>query len=355
MQAVPVSVSVSLPGIDSSVYDFRALSAGNYLPGDEQSFSGSGAEISGAGAAANPENIGTVEPEAEPEPEPELGGYMVGPSNHVRQRTQFTRRDDVLLLQVVLANSQLLAHDFKSKSRRVFWHRICSELAAGFGVLKNKRQCRDRFKLLFHRAISQNQFEQRNAGAANALTNSSPDTELDKLASKCLFQHFLLHRNQGNRSGAGRSPPANRPTHSSILRGICDLHAALAGRALRKVDPCCDSGLPTCFSHSNPNSGADPSSCRSPCLVLGIPYHHGKHHVHAEPNRPFDCPNRNPRPGCKSLPQTAPALPAHVHWRHAKTMIFLHSCELARAHLISNLTTLLMFPTSTPSIYSRNK
>lgn len=215
MQAVPVSVSVSLPGIDSSVYDFRALSAGNYLPGDEQSFSGSGAEISGAGAAANPENIGTVEPEAEPEPEPELGGYMVGPSNHVRQRTQFTRRDDVLLLQVVLANSQLLAHDFKSKSRRVFWHRICSELAAGFGVLKNKRQCRDRFKLLFHRAISQNQFEQRNAGAANALTNSSPDTELDKLLSAC-FNTFCFTETKEIALVPGAAlPPTAPPTAPS--------------------------------------------------------------------------------------------------------------------------------------------
>ncbi|CUS22732.1 LAQU0S06e04786g1_1 [Lachancea quebecensis] len=189
MQALPMALP--LQRIDSSVYDFQTLSDGNYLPLDTASFS------SGMEHDDDPEYEREHEREHEREQDREheqvyaqasatqmassgFSGFSgPGPEHdHVRHRTQFTRAHDALLLHVVLMNGHRLACDVKSKSRRLFWHHVSTEMATSFGVHKNKRQCRDRFKLLFQRATSQNQFDGEAACAP-------PTTELDRLLRTC--------------------------------------------------------------------------------------------------------------------------------------------------------------------------
>ncbi|KAM3161247.1 hypothetical protein ACU8KH_05404 [Lachancea thermotolerans] len=209
MQAL--SMALPLQRIDSSVYDFQALSDGNYLPLDTASFS-SGMEHDD-------------EPECEPDhayaPAPAAPASALGPGSehdHVRHRTQFTRAHDSLLLHVVLMNGHRLACDPKSKSRRLFWHHVSTEMATSFGVHKNKRQCRDRFKLLFQRATSQNQFESDTARAP-------PTTELDRLLRTC-FHTFrfteakeiaLAHAGPAQHLHVPPTAPATAPATVSPL------------------------------------------------------------------------------------------------------------------------------------------
>lgn len=98
-----------------------------------------------------------------------------------RPRSFWSMREDEFLLTVVLSNSQLLLHGPRSKKRRSFWHLVSSELTTQFGMAKNKRQCRDRFKLLFQKSITRNQFN----------VEQAPDSKLEWLLQQC-FRTFHL-------------------------------------------------------------------------------------------------------------------------------------------------------------------
>ncbi|SCU90828.1 LANO_0D10022g1_1 [Lachancea nothofagi CBS 11611] len=137
------------PNIDSSAYDFQGLSEGNYLPN----------------ATAYQHFRNSSEPLERQHSKPVYS----------RQRAQWTDKEDMCLLQAVLAQSHILARDIKCKIRKLFWHHVCQGLTASFAMSMNRRQCRDRFKLLYQRSASRTRFE----------SYLPPTTEVEKLCDEC--------------------------------------------------------------------------------------------------------------------------------------------------------------------------
>ncbi|CEP62444.1 uncharacterized protein LALA0_S05e05798g [Lachancea lanzarotensis] len=69
------------------------------------------------------------------------------------QKFVWTIRHDCALVDSVLALGDMLADPIRSYPRTKFWASVSDELHAAHNLARNSRQCRDRFNLLFSRAL----------------------------------------------------------------------------------------------------------------------------------------------------------------------------------------------------------
>ncbi|SCU93603.1 LANO_0E04324g1_1 [Lachancea nothofagi CBS 11611] len=69
------------------------------------------------------------------------------------QKFVWTARHDCALVDSVLALGDVLADPIRSYPRTKFWAAVSDELHVAHGLVRNSRQCRDRFNLLFSRAL----------------------------------------------------------------------------------------------------------------------------------------------------------------------------------------------------------
>ncbi|SCU83414.1 LADA_0C11298g1_1 [Lachancea dasiensis] len=124
-----------------------------------------------------------------------------------RQRTQWTQKEDACLLESALTLSHILVGDLDFKARKLFWHHVSQTLMSDHLVSKNRRQCRDRFKLLYQRAVSRNTFDR----------HLQPTTQVEVLSDKCtrMFK-FSQHRELTLNTMNNGSPPSPTIHASSI-------------------------------------------------------------------------------------------------------------------------------------------
>ncbi|SCV02192.1 LAMI_0G16732g1_1 [Lachancea mirantina] len=100
------------------------------------------------------------------------------PGPRTRLRCPWATEEDVALLTVVLQNGSLLSRHRSARVASSFWSHIADQLVVQWFILKNKRQCRDRFKLLLLRAMCRSHAPER--GAAR------PTSHLEALLCTCL-------------------------------------------------------------------------------------------------------------------------------------------------------------------------
>ncbi|SCU87637.1 LAMI_0D06876g1_1 [Lachancea mirantina] len=75
-------------------------------------------------------------------------------SQGVRPTRQVWAADeDETLLRTMLENKAFLVEDRHSRSRSRFWRRISEGLYSNHNIARNKRQCRDRFNLLYWKGL----------------------------------------------------------------------------------------------------------------------------------------------------------------------------------------------------------
>lgn len=90
---------------------------------------------------------------------------------------------DRALLRAMLHHEHLLAVARKSRPRSRYWQTISETLAARFGMHRNKRQCRDRFNLLFWKAVRDHR------------SNRKDLKKLDRLLAQCLTILYIDKNN----------------------------------------------------------------------------------------------------------------------------------------------------------------
>ncbi|SCV01293.1 LAMI_0G10550g1_1 [Lachancea mirantina] len=96
-----------------------------------------------------------------------------------RRGAKFTwsTRDDKVLVECVLELRALLRDPVRSYPRTKFWKAISDHMVLNHELHRNSRQCRDRFNLLFSRAV------------ARAPTHR--DTDLDDLLETCKARFYF--------------------------------------------------------------------------------------------------------------------------------------------------------------------
>lgn len=99
-------------------------------------------------------------------------------------RNSWNIKEDESLLQVVIQKRSLLLNRKKSKPRSKFWHQISIFLKHDYNVDRNKRQCRERFNLLFWKAV-------RNNCTKENILHSMSSEELDGLLLECTDVFFI--------------------------------------------------------------------------------------------------------------------------------------------------------------------
>lgn len=142
-----------------------------------------------------------------------------GPHKTRSVRNFWSVHEDSFLLSVVIDNRDLLLIPSKSRPRSRFWHHISDELRQLHGFERNKRQCRDRFNLLYWKAVR----------------NKKPETddtrELDRLLLQCL-KLFYIDKNNSimlrdhvdrDQSGAAAAAAAAVPTPVSSAAAAAGL------------------------------------------------------------------------------------------------------------------------------------
>ncbi|CUS22950.1 LAQU0S07e03906g1_1 [Lachancea quebecensis] len=104
------------------------------------------------------------------------------PTPTAKQRTcrNFWSVDgDRALLRAMLHHEHLLAVARKSRPRSRYWQTISEALATQFGMHRNKRQCRDRFNLIYWKAVR------------DSHQDLSTDSELAGLMRECMRRFYI--------------------------------------------------------------------------------------------------------------------------------------------------------------------
>ncbi|SCW01043.1 LAFE_0D03818g1_1 [Lachancea fermentati] len=166
-----------------------------------------GASAASAANAANP--AGGAPPARAPTP--------------ARARNFWSLQEDELLLHTVINERRLLLQTRKSKPRSRFWRHISSILHVQHCIGRNKRQCRDRFNLLFWKAL-RNKHEKVGANAV-----------LDSLLLQCQQLFYIDHDNnimlrvEGARAATAGATPVTAAAAAAALAGLSGVSAGTGG------------------------------------------------------------------------------------------------------------------------------
>lgn len=122
----------------------------------------------------------------------------------IQSRVSWSSEEDLMLVQQVIKHKDLLRDPKFSKPRKTFWDSIRRFLQDEHGIKRNTRQCRDRFNLLFTKAIR------------NYHNHCHPKNELDGL---CLNLNKIFRMDFDNNivlidesNSATATPPVEQTT-----------------------------------------------------------------------------------------------------------------------------------------------
>ncbi|CEP64927.1 uncharacterized protein LALA0_S15e00540g [Lachancea lanzarotensis] len=132
--------------------------------------------------------------------------YPVPTPTHQRRRAQWSPREDVGLLRTVLGHARLLLPGADpaelARARKLFWHHVRAALQETQHVAMNRRQCRDRFRLLYQRSQTRAQYREFLPPASRA----------EELGDQCVrVFRFNEHRELAIADSNALTEPALKP------------------------------------------------------------------------------------------------------------------------------------------------
>ncbi|KAM3162657.1 hypothetical protein ACU8KH_02912 [Lachancea thermotolerans] len=128
---------------------------------------------------------------------------------------------DRALLRAMLHHEHLLAVARKSRPRSRYWQTISETLAARFGMHRNKRQCRDRFNLIYWKAVR------------DSHQDLSADSELAGLMRECM-RRFYIDKDNNLMLRPQAPSPATPATHTGAPAGANAVAAAMPASPVPK-------------------------------------------------------------------------------------------------------------------------
>ncbi|SCU92661.1 LAME_0F00936g1_1 [Lachancea meyersii CBS 8951] len=96
-------------------------------------------------------------------------------------RSVWCEKNDLALLKTMLCHQDLLLSAYRRRPRSRYWACISENLASEYGMHRNKRQCRDRFNLIYWKAVRDQQQERHTA------TTSEHET----LKQECMRRFYI--------------------------------------------------------------------------------------------------------------------------------------------------------------------
>ena len=117
-------------------------------------------------------------------------------SNSRSCRNFWSVEGDCALLQTMLQNEHLLSIARKSRPRSRYWQTISDALSSHYNMHRNKRQCRDRFNLIYWKAVR------------DSKQDAPATSELGSLVHECMCRFYIDKDN----NLMVRSPEAAPPT-----------------------------------------------------------------------------------------------------------------------------------------------
>ncbi|CUS22733.1 LAQU0S06e04808g1_1 [Lachancea quebecensis] len=100
-----------------------------------------------------------------------------------RARNFWSVHEDTVLVATIIDNTAFLRGPANTRPRSRFWLHISFELKVRHGLSRNKRQCRDRFNLLFWKAVRDHR------------SNRKDLKKLDRLLAQCLTILYIDKNN----------------------------------------------------------------------------------------------------------------------------------------------------------------
>ncbi|SCU77347.1 LAFA_0A01266g1_1 [Lachancea sp. 'fantastica'] len=143
------------------------------------------------------------------------------PPTHQRRRAQWSSREDLGLLQTVLKHKHLLTvTDIAEypRSRKLFWHHVRAALLETHHVEMNRRQCRDRFRLLYQRSQSRAQYCTQLPPASRAEALGDECTRVFRFNENRELVIADLHASEMTQASSSSSPL--QPFYSSTMTPI---------------------------------------------------------------------------------------------------------------------------------------
>ena len=140
-----------------------------------------------------------------------------------RARNFWSVHEDTVLVATIIDNTAFLRGPANTRPRSRFWLHISFELKVRHGLARNKRQCRDRFNLLFWKAVRDHRSSRKDL------------KRLDRLLAQCLTILYIDKNNvimlkdqTSSETGAGA---AGTPAHNLLHTSDASAAAAAANAA----------------------------------------------------------------------------------------------------------------------------
>ncbi|SCU90843.1 LANO_0D10066g1_1 [Lachancea nothofagi CBS 11611] len=187
-----------------------------------------------------------IKPEASATPVALTPASSSTPSGSIscrRARNFWSVHEDTVLVSIIIDNTTFLRGPANTRPRSRFWLHISFELKVRHGLSRNKRQCRDRFNLLFWKAVRDHR------------SNRKDLKKLDSLLAQCLTLLYIDKNNvimlKENRTSHGLVGGTATNSATSPLAQIANEETGLHSPARSELSPTMSSYSSTSESHDS--------------------------------------------------------------------------------------------------------